>query len=322
MGTRKSVKMMIAIPGLLGAALLTISSGNLMQAVLSAEVQIAQQQQKESSGQTAPVQLAKNIPAATQEAPEEIEAKKHPSPPGKPEDAGKPRTKEQMIQTCMKEPSCRQTFQEAQKGKRPAKVRPAATQPSPEEVEMQKYPSPPRDNHEGPHSERTFFSWSSLLAWFNPFHPEVAEADDFSVTVDTSRPQSAFSSLSIGSYGGFQHSSWRGPRIGPDYPGLFASYPNTENKSFILLKAKIPTPGWYLVEIQGQPGRAKLRHQYGGPIIQSWDKMQCDYWCNYTTIEYFDAGTHYLYFWSVANSMTIEKATVSSYQPPIKRLYP
>lgn len=94
MGTRKSMKMITIILGLMGTAfltsVLTISSVGWIPDVLfkfvgvnPEELQTAKHEGE--SGITALMQLAKNLPAATQDAPEEVEAKKHPLPPGKPE---------------------------------------------------------------------------------------------------------------------------------------------------------------------------------------------------------------------------------------------
>ncbi|MDH5426651.1 MAG: hypothetical protein OEZ57_14065 [Nitrospirota bacterium] len=252
-------------------------------------------------------------PAATEPSPEDIEAKKHPSPPGKPEDVGRPSTKEEMIDHCMQDPNCRQKLQEAKKGKRPAKGRPAATGPSPEDIEDKKMGKPAMGNPQGPRSELVPLSASSLLAWLNPLNPSVAEAAGFNAFADFSRPKGQYGALRIGTFGGYQTGTYW-PYIGPYYPAHTATYANSENKSFVQMVVSLPTAGFYLVEHKGGRGSTKLRHLNAGPIINAWDYTQtpCDP-CYYVDIDWYDAGYHYWYFWSVQNTMKIMGGTVRSY---------
>ena len=243
-----------------------------------------------------------------------IEAQKHPSPPGKPEDVGRPSTKEEMIQHCMQQPSCRQKLQEAKKGKRPAKGRPAATGPSPEDIEDKKMGKPVMGNPQGPLSELVPLSGSALLAWLNPFNPNVAEAAAGGGAVDPSRTKGTFGGVSMATYGGGQNgNSW--PFIGSDYSSYIPNYATSESKAMVILRASsIPTSGFYLVEIRGTKSSTKLRHLNNGPIIETWDysNTACST-CYYTDIDWYDAGYHYWYFWSVGRYMSIYGATVRSY---------
>jgi len=252
-------------------------------------------------------------PAATGPSPEDMEAKKHPSPPGKSEDVGRPSTKEEMIQHCMQDPTCRQKLQEAKKGKRPANARPAATGPSKEDIDQQKMGKPALGNPQGPQSELVPLSAASLLAWLNPLNPSVAEAA-WGTSLDPKRTRGEYGAISIGTYGGFQTGNDY-PLIGPYYDAHTANYANSEDKAFALLRANtIPTAGFYLVEVQGSKASTKLRHLNGGPIISAWDYTQtaCTT-CYYTDIDWYDPGYHYWYFWSVANTMRIYGATIRSY---------
>ena len=101
---------------------------------------------------------------------------------------------------------------------------------------------------------------------------------------------------------------------GPSYPSPFINYANSENKSFVYIKVPIPTAGWYLIEVRGNKAHAKLRHQNNGPIINTWDHtdISCST-CYYTTIDYFDPGNHYFWFWSIANTLYIYGVSAHNY---------
>jgi len=273
-------------------------------------VNVAKMHGEQPTGDLAPIQLTKNLPAAKQAAPEEIQAQQHPLPPGKPEDFGRSTTKGQMIQNCMQQPLCRQRLQEAKSGKRPVKGRPAATQPSPEEQEQKKLPPPAIGTPQGPMSDLPSPSGSSLVAWLNPFQPSVAEAQDFSLALNPFRYNQFKSAGWMATYGGYQ---WRSqyPIIGPNYPWNTSW---TENKSYVHYVVVAPSSGWYLLEIRAGSAQTKLRHQYNGPIIGEWDhtNTSCTL-CYYTTVEYLEAGNQYFYFWSVANNPYVYGVTVESY---------
>lgn len=257
------------------------------------------------------LQLAKNLPATTHPSPEEIQAQDHPLPPGKPENLGRPSTKEQMIHNCMQQPSCRKNFQEAKSGKRPVRGRPAATQPSPEEQELKKLPPPIMGDPKGPRSGLGPISDGEILAWLNPFQPSLAEAQAYSWAVNPLRPNAQQGSLRMATYGGYQYAN-RYPIIGPRFP--WNNHTASENKSFVYFPTSIPTAGWYFIEVLAGPAQTKLRHNYSGPIIAAWDHSTTScYQCYYTTVEYLEAGWHYFYFWSVARDIYIYSVAMESY---------
>ena len=234
-------------------------------------------------------------PAAAGPSPEEDAQKKLP-PPAKPGEVRAPNVAD-MEQHCMKNPKCRQKMEQAKQGKRPAKPLPAAKEPSPEEKLQKSLPPPaqgvppagPRSQVPGP-VER-FFSR------LNPFNPEQAWAQsgfNLTFTPDNRYSQSPYGY--IGLYGGYTYSTVTWYRLHNYYS---TNSSTTEQKPFIYLSTNLPAEGYYLVDVQTSPSLTKLRHQYNGPILETWDYQSgCgSSICHNVTVDYYAAGYQYWYFW-------------------------
>ncbi len=72
---------------------------------------------------------------------------------------------------------------------------------------------------------------------------------------------------------------------------------NTEQQPFAVFMVTVPTSGNYMVSVQGSGGAAKMRHNYGGPILETWEPDGSYGTRNYSTVEHLAAGRHYFYFW-------------------------
>jgi len=255
-------------------------------------------------------------PAAKGPSPEEVEAKTIPEPKSPP-----PRpTKSELLNKCSKIPTCMQKMQQAKKGGRPGKgVRPAAKNPSPEEVEAKKFPVPPGlpDNQprgKGPRSEGKIFDFNSLFSWVNPFSPPIAEAATYS----------AFLTVTQGKVRTPMYTYWNGYGVHKyGFANLFrlnnrdiGGGTKTEGRAYMFLRMTAPTSGYYIISFRAERTLAKLRHLSNGPIIDTWNFMDSSlypYWNDYVTIEYLEAGTQYFYFWVTGNWAYVESVTVESY---------
>ena len=246
-----------------------------------------------------PVPGAKTLrPAAVGPSPEENFKKQLP-PPAKPEELRAP-TQADMEAQCMKSPKCQAKLAQAKQSKRPATPLPAATEPSPEEKLQKQLPAPaqglprigPRSHIPGP-VERFF---SSL----NPFTPDSAWAQTgFSVILT---PQSTYNATPYG------YLIISGAYIccnANDYVGLINSgytipSPYTDNKPYVFLVTSFPAAGYYLIDVIASNSLAKLRHQYNGPILETWDyRAGCGAsTCHHVTVDYYAAGWQNFYFWA------------------------
>ena len=241
-------------------------------------------------------------PAATGPSPEEQSYKELP-PPAKPGEV-EAQAKIPLEQYCMKNAKCRQKLEQARQGKRPAVTLPAAAGPSPEEKTYKSLPPPamgPQGRVPGP-VER-FFSW------INPFAPATAMAQLYFYSSPSSTPipaegltftptkrysSSPYGSLTI--YGGYAGTS-------SAYFGLLNSHSTpaayADNKPYIMLVANLATAGNYLIDIAMSSSIINLRHQSGGPILETWDLSKgCgSSICHYQTVDYYSAGYQYWYVW-------------------------
>ena len=77
---------------------------------------------------------------------------------------------------------------------------------------------------------------------------------------------------------------------------------NTEQQPFAVFMVTVPTSGNYMVSVQGSGGAAKMRHNYGGPILEAWEADGSYGTRNYSTVEHLAAGRHYFYFWPTQGS--------------------
>lgn len=269
--------------------------------------------------------LAKPLrPAATSPSPEGAQLKQLLAPA---QQVGRP-SKSELLARCQQRPACRAKLDAAQKGQKPATVRPAATSPSSEALELKKLPTPAT-----PVTPRRFQGsglglrpLNGLLAWLNPFRPPVAEAQQ----VKQLTPMIAASTrVSI-------YLTPQNPYIRvPDshlrlygihmFPGNFHSTPNvtvpsttTENKPFVYIEFSAPASGWYIIDVRASSAAAKLLHGSGTSqsIIETWaaGSLPCSASiCDYATMEYLQQGFHYFYFYSPTHVYTFYSVSIESY---------
>lgn len=327
MGSRKTVLMTTAVLGFLGAAFLVsglnISPMRWMQEVLfdglgthSATMAHAAQPQEKGLTVDAPIQLAKVLgrPAGKKgESPEEkaIDSLEKPVPPGQ----VRKRSKAELVDQCNKQARCKAKLQEAQKskGKRPKNVRPAGEPgESSEEKALSQIPKPtkPTPSPRQQKSELTLPEENAtVLSWLNPFAVSTAHAQSaFSLHLT---PQNRWSSTPYGNLNLYGVTYWGNYYL---YPSLISTTSSlVENRPYVYFNLSVPSEGWYLVNIQGGRGKAKLRHR-SGPIIETWDfTSQACSTCDYLTAEYLTAGYHYFYFWPDGTNMYFYSVSVDSY---------
>jgi hypothetical protein len=287
------VRMILGIR-IMTALLLAGAAGGGLWAMVNGNVPLQETNKASQEGSPyGPLQLAKNmLPAAKSESPEEAQMKKNPPPTGRPENI-RPASKAELLDSCSKHPGCRKKLDAAQKGEKPA-PRPAATQESPEEQQLKKNPPPtvaPRGELSVP--------VDTLLSSLNPFRAGLAQAQTaFSVTLT---PQNNVSNTPYVYFSLFGSDHQTGGWHGLSGHLTISSYTNTETKPYLFAFAQIPTTGWYIINVKGHGrGVAKLRHLYGGPIIETWDmSTQTCSPCDYATMEYLQAGVQQFYFWSM-----------------------
>jgi hypothetical protein len=276
-----------------------------------------QAQVAQSEGHKMPtdsLQLARaKRPAAKQESPEDLQHKQLPkaAPPGELKRA----SKADLINECNKQPKCRAEMQAAKSGKKPKNPRPAAREESPEEKAIKQLPQPAQNAPGRQRSQSDFLrptQGTSLLGWLNPFGASEAFAQStVSVHLD---PQN--------SYNGTPYSRMYGYGVimfSPTYCYLNGSVtwtnPNTEDQPYAYVFFQAPAAGYYIIDFKASRGRAKLRHQSNGPIIDTWDlTSQSCYSCDYATMEYLEQGNHYLYFWPDGNyGLYLYSVDITSY---------
>jgi len=252
-------------------------------------------------------------PAATSQSPEEAQLKQLP-PAATAQQLGRP-SKADLMTRCQQRPTCRAKLEAAQKGQKPATVRPAASSPSPEELELKKLPAPakPETPRRFQRSGLRLWPRNGLLAWLNPFRPKVAEAQaavSVYLTPKNSEVSPPYSALHL--YGVTQSPSYY------YFNHTFTTgYTNAENKPFVLILFSAPASGWYIIDVRAAYAIAKLRHQSGGPIIETWDAgaVPCSApgICDYATMEYLQQGSHYLYFYSPTYYFYFYSVSIESY---------
>jgi hypothetical protein len=233
-----------------------------------------------------------------------------PIPPGQIRKA----SKAELLEQCNQIPKCSAKLQNAKQGRRPSNVLPAGKPgESPEEKEWSTLPKPippaprrqPRSDLSLPEKE------STLLSWLNPFAVSEARAQTaFSLYLT---PQNRYSSTPFGLitiYGSGYTGSWR--LYGNGFISVNRS--DVEHKPYVYFATNVPAEGWYLINFEAGRGKAKVRHQYNGPIIETWDftNQSCST-CSYLTAEYLTAGWHYFYFWPDASDIYFYSASVDSY---------
>jgi|GEM_PF-6668935 len=256
---------------------------------------------------TASFQVAKGVrPAAKGESPEEAQLKKMP-PPMPPGQVRRP-SKAELLDKCLKTPNCQVKANEVQQGD-PTKPRSAAREESPEEKEMKQLPQPipPKASHQQPRSDlRMPDNTQRLLSWLNPFQVDPVYAG----------PAESINVTPGGPYASSGYMLLLGARVYYNNHYLLVSYDsvsnsNSENKPYAFLRFSVPTTGTYLINVQASRGKAKLRHQYNGPIIGTWDFTTKPYGTyDYVTKDNLAQGTHYFYFWPEESYIYVYSASL------------
>ena len=255
-------------------------------------------------------QVAKSVrPAAKGESPEDAQLKKLP-PPVPPGQLRRP-TKAQLLDKCAKNPHCKAKLQKAtQRG--PNKPLPAAREESPEDKELKTLPKPTNPKARGPQPHGDLLmpeDRQTLLSWLNPFQVDSVYAQSaVSIYLTPAGPYTSGSYMSL--YGARVYNN---NRYYLYYLDSFST-PTSENKPFAYLRFTVPATGTYLVNVQGTNGKAKIRHQSNGPIIDTWDFTAQPYGTyDYLTAEYLEQGYHYFYFWPDGSGFYVYSASLESY---------
>ena len=255
-------------------------------------------------------------PASKKESPQDLELKKlrKAVSPGK---LRRP-SKKALSDLCHKRSDCRKKLQtiNSQKGQR--KPRPAAKGETPQDQELKQLPKALKPTHlprRQPRSELIMPSETpSVLSWLNPLLPPTAYAVPRQLPVSTVLTPGG---PRIGKQGK-QGLSLYGAQIHPNdqfvLHGNDPGYPNSnaENKAHAYFKFWVPYTGVYLINVRASDGKAKLRHQNGGPIINTWDFLGPGTH-NYLTAEYLEHGYHHFYFWPDNSVFNFYSASLESY---------
>jgi len=252
-------------------------------------------------------------PSTKKENPEDLQMKKLPKavPPGQ----LRRHSKKELTDLCNKRPNCRKKLQAIKTRKGQRKPRAAAKGDTLEDRELQKLPKALKPKHLPRRQPRTELlmpsETSSVLSWLNPLLPEAAYAQSpVSIVLTPGDPVTSNSYLTL--YGARVYSNDRFYLYSGD-PGYNST--NAENKSHAFFRFYVPSTGDYLINISASKGKAKLRHQSGGPIIDTWDFMGLPWGppYNYLTAEYLAQGYHYFYFWPDNSGIYIYSVSLESY---------
>jgi hypothetical protein len=282
---------------LLGGLALALMLGSGAKAQSGPDMSIGKDPESIVSGGV--IQLAGNLrPAAKAESPEEKQVRELPQPPS-PEQI-RMRSKAQRLQACERLPKCRAALQKAKRGERPQRPLPAAREESPEEKQLKSLPPPPEQRERSPRSGLLQGPGAALLSKLNPFYVGEAQAQtEFSLIIKrtTYHSRSPYGYTSL--YGGY---SYYGEQVLPGYwTHTHNQFTQSENRPYIWLVFDVPTTGWYLIDFWGYKALAKLRHQYNGPIVDTWDfSSSTDRYPDYLTAQFLEAGRHTFYFWTTS----------------------
>ncbi len=250
-------------------------------------------------------------PATKKESPEDLQLKKLPKavPPGQ---LRRP-SKKELTDLCNKRPNCRKKLQAIKTRKGQRKPRPAAKGDTLEDRELKKLPKALRPKHLPRRQPRTELlmpsETSSVLSWLNPLLPEAAYAQSPVSIVLTPGGPYIGSNLQLLGVRVYYNDRFYLSSTDRGYNSA-----NAENKSHAYIKFYVPSTGDYLINISAGRGKAKLRHQSGGPIIDTWDFRNVPYGTyNYLTAEYLAQGNHYFYFWPDDSGFYIYSVSLESY---------
>jgi len=208
-----------------------------------------------------------------------------------------------LLNQCQKRAACRAKLEAISSGKRqPLQALKGET---PEEQEIRRGILLPEES-------------SSLLSWLNPFQINTAYAQTI-----------VGAKVVPGNHNSNQGGAWVDMRLygAQRYPGNliinlsgldYLTSPQTENNPNADIYMWIPSTGTYLINVVGSEGKAKMRHQTSGPIIDTWDftsQKSPDGWFDYLTAEYLQAGGHTFYFWPLEGvQLRLISASLQSYQ--------
>lgn len=256
--------------------------------------------------------------AARAESPDEPQ-RKQARPPASPQRLAKP-SKADLVALCQRQPACRAQLVAAQKGQKPATVRPAAAGPSPEELELKKLlpPATPGTPRRAPRSGLGVWPLDGLVAWLNPLGPRMAEAES-AVSVYLTVQHAAAGSNYLSLHGVTKNAN-------DPYVWLLASVTtgsaNAENKATVQTRFRAQTSGYYIIHHRASSAAAKLRHNHGGPLIGDWapGSVPCSPqlgagidFCDYVTVEYLEQGRHDFYFYAPGTHCLFASVSIVSY---------
>ena len=151
-----------------------------------------------------------------------------------------------------------------------------------------------------------------LLSWLNPFQVDTAYAQT-PVSIKLT-PGTSASGLMINLFGAHLDPGPSAPVYALDGRDYFTSS-QTENEPHIEILFTAPHTGTYLINVVASQGKAKMRHAFNGPILDTWDfSSEPGNWYDYLTAEYLKKGTHFIYFWPVNGQyIQISFGSVQSY---------
>jgi len=257
------------------------------------------------------LELAKVLSPVKGESPEELELKKNPPPPHP--EQGEAKSKADLMRACGQQPQCRQKLNEAKNKGMSKKPLPANSSKSPEELELDKFPAPvlPSDGMGRQKSDLQLFSpHTSLVGWLNPFSPSEAHAQtDVSIRLTPCNKRHSLAGLAF----------W-----GVDLPfsnpyARFVPLTKTRASStnylpYLSMYFNAPSTGWYILSFRATRAAASLRHDYSGPILETWDFMsEPNGWYDYVTIEYLAQGSHTFVWWGTQGWPHLASVTITSF---------
>ena len=299
----------IRMKSILGILLLLANAGS----VLASDLQTGYAAQPAARDDLV---LAAARPAAGGESPEQLELNKLPLP-ARQVDINLP-TRGWLIEKCLQTTGCARQLPSAQHGGKQRRPRPAASGESPEEAEFRKL-RPPRKPDRPPRSEVVPTLLNKLLALINPIATAHAAGGLYSVYLTPG--SNTLPSARIYGFGvvDYDYTRKQDAYLLHHYGSTTRKY--AEGKPYVMLTVNVPKTGDYLINFKGSRGRAKLRHQPSGPVVNEWDlrSTACDP-CDYVASLELDAGYHYFYYWTDDAYQWVYSASVMDYDPlSIKR---
>lgn len=247
--------------------------------------------------------------AAKTQSPEDAQLKQLPAPAQK---IGRP-SKAELLNRCQQVPKCRAKLAGANKGGKPTKALPAARSASPEDEALKKLPQPAKPTTPRRFQKGVQAPWplDKLMAWVNPFQPSVAEAQTAVSVFLTPQNRWISSPYSVLSLYGVNY--WGSYHLSGSYSTTSAA---AENKPYVYFRFNAPATGWYIFNFRASNATLNLRHNYSGPIVETWNagNVPCTgNQCDYVTAEYLEQGSHYFYFYSKIHNYYFYSVSLESY---------